>query len=595
MGRADRSEVASRAPLSTQPKLCINQPGDKYEHEADRVADQVMRSTPADTLVRTAPRTGIELMRKPSTSSASFDQREAPPLIHDIVSGSGQPLGTGHRAVMESKFGHDFSKVRIHNDEVAHRSADVINARAYTVANHLVFGAGQFAPNTPMGQRLISHELTHVLQQTAGTPSVQRAPKDPNDVTAAQSKARKLSKRIKDHTLVSKEVRAAIVHDMGFYQGLAKAAYVKELEAVLQRVGEPQLIGKAPYVPSLPTSLHSLTPDELCGGQKCFSDEDMHLTEEARRSDAGADLDKGYEAIVGAKDLKKGRMEWKLTKPIKEVDDGPESWSTQIQITFKPKETYRGKTVTFIQTLVESPTAEIGSPDAVAVVDWNRAKEEADPFYGADLDEDTGKWIAEGAPDNYKNAPSTADDPNAYLYDAPVTFRGHARVFESVALVPETGEILGSLRWGLTMNSLLGARTYDCSDLPTATYIKTLDKYYSEPQGYSYNPGHFSAILDGYNVGESDLRSSHKTQLDPIIEKALKSDKATIAVSGFGDGNEEDAMGVSQLRATSVLIYLLEKKFPRERIELHHFGSAWARYPISASEDRNRRVQIRIH
>jgi hypothetical protein len=69
---------------------------------------------------------------------------------------------------MEKRFGHDFSKVRVHDGEVASQSAAEVHARAYTVGHHLVFGAGQYAPSTPAGRTLIAHELTHVLQQNGG-------------------------------------------------------------------------------------------------------------------------------------------------------------------------------------------------------------------------------------------------------------------------------------------------------------------------------------------------------------------------------------------------------------------------------------------
>ena len=67
---------------------------------------------------------------------------------------------------MESRFGHDFSKVKIHTDEAASRSSNSVNALAYTVGNDIVFGEGQYAPNTLAGRKLLTHELTHVVQQS---------------------------------------------------------------------------------------------------------------------------------------------------------------------------------------------------------------------------------------------------------------------------------------------------------------------------------------------------------------------------------------------------------------------------------------------
>jgi hypothetical protein len=92
---------------------------------------------------------------------------EAPPIVHDALRSSGQPLAADARGVMEPRFGHDFSHVRVHADDHAAESARAVNARAYTVGSDIVFGAGQYAPSTPSGQRLLAHELTHVLQQSS--------------------------------------------------------------------------------------------------------------------------------------------------------------------------------------------------------------------------------------------------------------------------------------------------------------------------------------------------------------------------------------------------------------------------------------------
>jgi hypothetical protein len=76
---------------------------------------------------------------------------------------------------MESRFGHDFSSVRVHTDAKAAESAHAVDARAYTLGQNIVFGTGQYAPGTPTGQRLLAHELTHVVQQShQPTPAIQR-------------------------------------------------------------------------------------------------------------------------------------------------------------------------------------------------------------------------------------------------------------------------------------------------------------------------------------------------------------------------------------------------------------------------------------
>jgi hypothetical protein len=88
-----------------------------------------------------------------------------PPIVHQVLRSPGQPLGAATRAFMEPRFGHDFSKVRVHAYESAAESARAANAFAYAVGNDVVFGAAQYAPSTGPGRRLLAHELVHVTQQ----------------------------------------------------------------------------------------------------------------------------------------------------------------------------------------------------------------------------------------------------------------------------------------------------------------------------------------------------------------------------------------------------------------------------------------------
>lgn len=92
---------------------------------------------------------------------------EVPPIVHEVLNSPGQPLDLNTRAFMESRFGHDFSQVRVHTDTKAAESAWAVNALAYTVGRDVVFGTGQYAPHSTEGRRLVAHELTHVIQQVA--------------------------------------------------------------------------------------------------------------------------------------------------------------------------------------------------------------------------------------------------------------------------------------------------------------------------------------------------------------------------------------------------------------------------------------------
>jgi hypothetical protein len=88
-----------------------------------------------------------------------------PPIVHEVLHSPGQPLDRETREFMEPRFGHDFSKVRVHTDAKAAESARAVNARAYTVGRHVAFDTGHYTPSTPIGRQLLAHELVHVVQQ----------------------------------------------------------------------------------------------------------------------------------------------------------------------------------------------------------------------------------------------------------------------------------------------------------------------------------------------------------------------------------------------------------------------------------------------
>jgi hypothetical protein len=91
----------------------------------------------------------------------------APPVVNDVLSSPGTALDPATRAYFEPRFGHDFSRVRVHTDVRAAQSAAAVNAHAYTLGSHVAFGTGQYSPGTERGRGLLAHELTHVVQQSA--------------------------------------------------------------------------------------------------------------------------------------------------------------------------------------------------------------------------------------------------------------------------------------------------------------------------------------------------------------------------------------------------------------------------------------------
>jgi hypothetical protein len=145
-----------------QRKFAIGSTTDPLEREADQLAEQVL-SAPAPGISGRSP---VRVQR--FTGGAKADAGIAPSSVDRVLASPGQPLRRELREDMESRFGQDFSRVRIHTDTEAAQSARDVNARAYTVGREVVFGAGQFAPASPGGRKLLAHELAHTIQQCGG-------------------------------------------------------------------------------------------------------------------------------------------------------------------------------------------------------------------------------------------------------------------------------------------------------------------------------------------------------------------------------------------------------------------------------------------
>jgi hypothetical protein len=101
-------------------------------------------------------------------SSASAHDEIDTSAVTNVLKSPGRPLDASTRAMMEPRFGYDFSRVRVHTDAQAAMSAQAVQANAYTAGPDMVFGAGQYAPHSTQGQRLMAHELSHVVQQASG-------------------------------------------------------------------------------------------------------------------------------------------------------------------------------------------------------------------------------------------------------------------------------------------------------------------------------------------------------------------------------------------------------------------------------------------
>jgi Domain of unknown function (DUF4157) len=186
-----------------QPKLKVSNREDPLEKEADMFAEQIMnmsnpshigrplsinrdsksiasRSECSPCDIKNEGLKGDENELKISRKGSLDEKNDyvSNELSNDLdtIQSGGIPLDILTKELMESRFGHDFSNVRIHNDENASRSATTINALAYTAGNDIIFSSGHYDPNTNDGKRLIAHELVHVIQQS-----------DQNDIAAHSS------------------------------------------------------------------------------------------------------------------------------------------------------------------------------------------------------------------------------------------------------------------------------------------------------------------------------------------------------------------------------------------------------------------------
>lgn len=181
-GHRDIVEVAQRpAQAEVQAKLAIGAADHPLEQEADQVADQVMRM-PALT-GSAPPMSSPEIGAGSALQRSAADEQEiqcksdgcangmtASPggeASIDAINSGGVPLPESTRAFFEPRFGVNFRGVRIHHDDRADTAARAVNARAFTRGADVVFRQGEFQPDTHEGQRLLAHELAHVVQQGA--------------------------------------------------------------------------------------------------------------------------------------------------------------------------------------------------------------------------------------------------------------------------------------------------------------------------------------------------------------------------------------------------------------------------------------------
>ena len=212
----EEQENVRRQPVEgtvPQDKLSINMPGDRFELEADHVADQVLRMPNADPRVANFARGGSEELHRPASlvrlrlgpdsghrfgpevqrrmsegeegedekivqTKARADRRDVSDHVasgvRSVLQSGGRPMAISEAAFFESRFGRSFDDVRIHTGARADAWTRSINARAFTVGSDIAFANGEYGQGSPQSRRLLAHELTHTIQQTGGAEVIQR-------------------------------------------------------------------------------------------------------------------------------------------------------------------------------------------------------------------------------------------------------------------------------------------------------------------------------------------------------------------------------------------------------------------------------------
>jgi Domain of unknown function (DUF4157) len=228
----------SAAPISIQPKLQIGAADDPLEREADEVGGRVMRMPDSSAAVSSV----VPRVQRQCSCGGSCDKCQsheehgrvqlkqagsggpgstaAPPIVHEVLRGGGQPLDGATRAFMEPRFGRDFSGVRVHAGTDADRAAKAVHARAYTVGQHIVFGSGEFAPTLGRGRQLLAHELTHVVQQNGEGKLVQRAETDTKGGCSSLKDTKPDINDLVNHALVEARGGSASPNPLSVIQGL---------------------------------------------------------------------------------------------------------------------------------------------------------------------------------------------------------------------------------------------------------------------------------------------------------------------------------------------------------------------------------------
>ncbi len=278
--------VCHTCPPRIQAKLKIGQPNDKYEQEADRVADEIMRmpdpqvqkkscsscnENGEEKLIQTKSLSGQIsplVQRQPiaeeeeeeliQTKIAGEVTPDITPAISSSIQsfkGGGRPLSQAERSYFEPRFGRDFRGVRLHTSSTGTDAARRLQAKAFTIGNDIVFGRGGYQLTSKEGWQLLAHELAHVVQQNNDTTTIQLQPNPKDEQHIVQGGGATSGKGVgKDVTFIFKTPYDIFTNEVIQYmentlqhQEIIKVASIDDIFEYLQKMRghKPSLWGKA--------------------------------------------------------------------------------------------------------------------------------------------------------------------------------------------------------------------------------------------------------------------------------------------------------------------------------------------------------------
>jgi hypothetical protein len=285
---SERLQAGLAARVGWGPALTVGAAHDRSEKEADlAMADIPSERSAASSAVRGIGEP-LAAMAAPTPSAAAPAEVERAVVTLD----TGRQVPAAVRAAAEARLGRDLGDVRVHVDA---RAAEALHASAFTIGRDIVFGAGQYTPDTVHGRRLLAHELAHVVQQEqAGplaAPTIQRQAKTPlEEVQAVTS------------LYVEENLRGAVSGDEAALQRKL-AARQNAIATALKQVKEPKVRDQ----PWAKRKAEALEKDLAKSQDEILSGPDSPSVTKTLRDD----IVKAHKALVASKAaLSEGEKKW---------------------------------------------------------------------------------------------------------------------------------------------------------------------------------------------------------------------------------------------------------------------------------------------